>query len=56
MKSRNATRTWVVEYSDHDAGSAGGHMIRRTRKDAERTARLLKGCGYRKTSVRQFTR
>jgi len=55
MKTETNTETWVVEYSDHDCGSTGGSMIRKTEKEAKRTARLMGECGYQTTTVRQFT-
>ena len=53
--TKRTTATWIVEYSDHDEGSPGGSIIRKTRKDAARTARLMGECGYRETSYRQWT-
>ena len=54
--TESRTATWVVEYSDHDCGAQSGHFIRKSEKDAKRSADLMRQCGYRETSYRQFTR
>lgn len=56
MGMKTTTETWVVEYSEHDCGSRSGHLIRKSEKDAQRTARLLKECGYAKVTFRQYTK
>ena len=52
----STTATWIVEYSDHDCGAKGGSMIRKTEKIANRTARLMRECGYQTVTVRQWTK
>jgi len=56
MTTQSKTATWIVEYSDHDCGSKGGHFLRKTEARAKRSAELMKGCGYRETTYRQWTR
>jgi hypothetical protein len=55
-KDLSATATWVVVCSKHDRGSADVHFIRKTLKDAERSANLFRQCGYTSVEVKQFTR
>ncbi len=55
-KDFSATATWVVVCSNHDRGSADVNFIRKTQKDAERSADLFRQCGYRTVQVKQFTR
>jgi hypothetical protein len=43
---------YTVRYSEHDAGAKDGMFIRESRQIAERSARLLKECGYRKVEVK----
>lgn len=50
------TETWLVEYSDHDCEAPAGSFIRKTETQAKRSAKLMKECGYQKTSYRQWTR
>lgn len=47
-------KLWIVEYSNHDVGSSSGHFVRKTQKDAERSAKLMKECGYQTVTVREF--
>jgi hypothetical protein len=56
-KNENAsnTATWAVICKDHDCGAANVDFIRKTEKDAERSAKLFRQCGYRNVEVKQFT-
>ncbi len=56
MKTKTPTTVmgglWIVEYTDHDRGSAGGYFIRNNEKEAARSAKLMKECGYQTTGYR----
>lgn len=43
--------SYTVTYSDHDRGANGGSMVRETREIAERSARLMRECGYRTVEI-----
>ncbi len=46
--TNEVTRTVMVYYGNHDSGGQSeGHMIREAGESAERTANLLRQCGYR---------
>lgn len=55
-KMTNSNKTWLVEYSDHDMGCKGGYFLRPSKERADKSARLMKECGYQTTSVRQWTK
>ncbi len=42
---------YKIEYSNHDKGAQSGSMVRETAQRAERTAKLMKECGYRTVTV-----
>jgi hypothetical protein len=53
-KNYSTTATWSVICKDHDCGAADVDFIRKTEKDAERSANLFRQCGYRNVTVKQF--
>ena len=53
---RSNTATWMVSYANHDMGSPGGNMLRKTKVDALRSKRLLRQCGYLEVTVKQWTK
>ncbi len=57
MARRNtSTETWIVIYSDHDMGAKDGTILRKTKTDAKRAVSILKQCGYRDVSFKQWTK
>lgn len=40
-----------ITYSNHDSGSSNGSMVRETKELADRTAKLMKECGYKTVTV-----
>jgi hypothetical protein len=40
------SKMFKITYSNHDCSSSTGSMLRETRELAERTAQLMKECGY----------
>lgn len=42
---------FTVTYSNHDNGATSGQMIRDTQAAADRTAQLMRECGYQTVSV-----
>lgn len=42
---------FTITYSNHDNWAAGGTMIRETAQQAERTAKLMRECGYKIVTV-----
>lgn len=54
-KNESTTATWSVICKDHDCGAADIDFIRKSEKDAERSARLFRQCGYRSVVVKQYT-
>lgn len=53
--TKTATATWLVECKNHDCGAQDVHFIRKSQKDAERSARLFRQCGYRQVTTRRYT-
>ena len=45
------TRTVTVVYGNHDQGAKDGSMVREAGESAERTARLMRECGYRDVTI-----
>mgnify|MGYP003427380297 CR=1 len=54
-KNENTTATWMVICTQHDCGAQDVNFVRKSEKDAERSARLFRQCGYT-VEVKQFTR
>lgn len=56
MKTQQAEKKelWIVQYMNHDMGSTGGYFVRKSEKEAERSAKLMRECGYQTVTVRQF--
>lgn len=52
----STTARWIVDCRKHDCGAQDVHFIRKTEKDAERSARLFRQCGYQEVTVRQFSK
>ena len=52
----SSTETWMVHFEDHDYGAAGSDFLRPTKKLAERSADLMRQCGYQTVTVRQWTK
>ena len=42
---------FTITYSNHDNGATSGHMIRDTQAAADRTAKLMRECGYQTVNV-----
>lgn len=42
---------FTITFTNHDNGATGGTMIRETREVAERTANLMRQCGYQTVTV-----
>jgi|GEM_PF-5722610 len=53
--TESSTATWSVICTDHDCGAQDVDFLRKTKKDADRSAKLFRQCGY-KVTVKQFTR
>ena len=54
--TESTTATWAVICKNHDHGAADVNFIRKTQKDAERSATLFRQCGYQDVQVKQYTR
>jgi hypothetical protein len=50
------TATWAVLCKNHDHGAADVDFVRKTEKDAERSANLFRQCGYKTVEVKRYTR
>lgn len=55
-QNESTTATWSVICKDHDCGAANVDFVRKSEKDAERSARLFRQCGYKTVEVRRYTR
>lgn len=51
----STTETWAIICTNHDCGAQDVYFVRKTKKDAERSARLFRQCGY-EVEVKQYTR
>jgi hypothetical protein len=40
-----------ITYGNHDNGATSGTMVRETAEQAERTAKLMRECGYQTVTV-----
>lgn len=40
-----------ITYSNHDNGAISGHMVRDTQAAADRTAKLMRECGYKTVTI-----
>lgn len=52
---KSTTETWMVICTNHDYGAQDVSFIRKSKEDAERSARLFRQCGYQ-VEVKQFTK
>jgi ElaB/YqjD/DUF883 family membrane-anchored ribosome-binding protein len=42
---------FTITYSHHDNGATSGQMIRDTQAAADRTAKLMRECGYQTVTI-----
>ena len=55
-ETKGSTETWLVRFDGHNFGAAGNSFVRKTEKLAERSAKLMRKCGYREVTVSQWTK
>jgi hypothetical protein len=54
--TKSTTQRWSVYCGHHDMGSHPVTLVKKTKQDAERTAKLMAECGYEGIEVKQITR
>lgn len=42
---------FTITFANHDSGATGGQMVRDTRAAADRTAQLMRDCGYQTVEI-----